>query len=155
MEQPPSFVAQGESSGLVCCLHKSLYGLKQSPRAWFGKFSTVVQPFGMTRSEVDHMVFYRHSSVGCIYLIVYVDDIVLTGSDHHGILQVKQHLCQHFQTKDFGKLIYFLGIEVAQSNNGIVISQRKYALDILEETGLTNSKFVETLMDPNVKLLPS
>jgi len=46
----------------------------------------------MTRSEADHSVFYRHSSVGCIYLVVYVDDIVLTGNDHHGISQVKQHL---------------------------------------------------------------
>jgi len=66
----------------------------------------------MTRSEADHLVFYRHTSVGCIYLVVYVDDIVLTRSDHHGISQVKQHLCQHFQTKDLGKLRYFLGIEV-------------------------------------------
>ena len=63
MEQPPGFVAQGESSGLVCRLRKSLYGLKQSPRAWFGN---VVQQFGMTRSEGDHSVFYRHSSDGCI-----------------------------------------------------------------------------------------
>jgi len=84
----------------------------------------------MTRSEVDHSVFYRHSSVGCIYLVAYVDDIVLTGSDHHGISQVKQHLCQHFHTKYLGKLRYFLGIEVAQSSIGIVISQRKYTLDI-------------------------
>jgi len=99
--------------------------------------------------------FYRHLSVGCIYVVVYVDDIVLTGSDHHGISQVKQHLCQHFQTKDLGKLRYFLGIEVAQSNTGIVISQRKYALDILEEIWLMNSKSVDFAMDPNVKLLPN
>jgi len=103
MKQPPGFFAQGESSALVCHLRKSLYGLKQSPRAWFGKFSSVVQQFGMTRSEGDHSVFYRHSSAGCIYLVVYVDDIFLTGSDHHGISQVKKHLCQHFQTKDLGK----------------------------------------------------
>nr|KYP62842.1 Retrovirus-related Pol polyprotein from transposon TNT 1-94 [Cajanus cajan] len=155
MKQPPGFVAQGESSNLVCCLCKSLYGLKQSPRAWFGRFNTVTQQFGMTRSEADHSVFYRHSTVGCIYLIVYVDDIVLTGSDHHGISQIKQHPCHHFQTKDLGKLRYFLGIEVAQSKNGIVISQRKYALDILKETGLMSSKPVDTPMDPNAKLLPS
>ena len=130
MEQPSDFVAQGESAGLACRLRKSLYGLKQSPRAWFGKFSNVVQQFGMTRSEANHSVIYRHSSAGYIYLVVYVDDIVLTGSDHHDISQVKQHLCQHFQTKDLGKLRYFLGIEVAQSNTGIVLSQIKYALDI-------------------------
>ena len=112
MQQPPDFVAQWDSSGLVCYLRKSLYGLKQPPRAWFGKFSNVVQQFGMTRSEADNSVFYRHSSVGCIYLVVYVDDIVLRGNDHHGISEVKQHRCQHFQTKDLNKLRYFLGIEV-------------------------------------------
>ena len=85
MEQPPGFVAQGES-GLVCKLHRSLYGLKQSPRAWFSRFSLVVQEFGMIRSAVDHSVFYHHSSIRkCIYLIVYVDDIVITGSDWDGI----------------------------------------------------------------------
>jgi len=109
----------------------------------------------MSRSKVDHSVFYRHSNAGCIYLIVYVDDIVLTGSDYLGIYLLKQHLCRHFQTKDLGKLIYFLGIEVAQSNSGIVISQRKYALDILKEIWLMNSKVVETAMDPNIKLLPN
>jgi len=58
MEQPLGFVAHGESSGMVCRLRKSLYGLKQSPRAWFGNFSNVVQQFGMTRCEADHSVFY-------------------------------------------------------------------------------------------------
>ena len=94
-------------------------------------------------------------NVGCIYLIVYVDDIVLTGSDHHGISELKQHICHHFQTKDLDKLRYFLGIEVAQSNNSIFISKRKYTLDLLEEIGLMNSKHVDTPMDPNAKLLPS
>ena len=63
MEQPPGFVAQGESS-LVCRLRCFLYGLKQSPRAWFGRFSSVVQEFGMTRSTSDHSVFYHHTSSG-------------------------------------------------------------------------------------------
>ncbi|RVX04676.1 Pentatricopeptide repeat-containing protein, chloroplastic [Vitis vinifera] len=81
MEQPLGFVAQGES-GLVCRLRRSLYGLKQSPRAWFDRFSSVVQEFGMLRSTADHSVFYHHNSLGqCIYLVVYVDDIVITGSD--------------------------------------------------------------------------
>ena len=81
MEQPFSFVAQGES-GLVCKLRRSLYGLKQSPRAWFSLFNSVVKVFGMIQSATDHSVFYHHSSTGkCIYLIVYVDDIVIIGSD--------------------------------------------------------------------------
>nr|KYP70478.1 Retrovirus-related Pol polyprotein from transposon TNT 1-94 [Cajanus cajan] len=147
MDQPPGFVAQG-GSGLVCKLQKSLYGLKQSPCAWFGRFSKVIQEFGMIRCEADHTVFFRRSSTHkFIYLVVYVDDIVITG--------LKQHLFKHFQTKDLGLLRYFLGIEVAQSKSGIAISQRKYAFNILEEIGLTNYKPVDTPMDPNVKLMPN
>ncbi|XP_070044037.1 uncharacterized mitochondrial protein AtMg00810-like [Nicotiana tomentosiformis] len=129
--------------------------LKQSPRAWFGKFSTIIQEFGMTRSEADHSVFYRHSAPNLyIYLVVYVDDIVITGNDQDGITNLKQHLFQHFQTKDLGRLKYFLGIEVAQSSSGIVISQRKYALDILEKTGMMGCRPIDSPMDPNAKLLP-
>ena len=85
MEQPPRFVAQGEY-GLVCRLHRSVYCLKQSPRAWFGRFSSMVQEFGMNRSKEDHSIFYHHTSSGqCIYLIVYVDDIVITDNDQDGI----------------------------------------------------------------------
>ncbi|RVX06351.1 Retrovirus-related Pol polyprotein from transposon RE2 [Vitis vinifera] len=154
MEQPPGFVAQGES-GLVCRLRRSLYGLKQSPRAWFGRFSSVVQEFGMLRSTADHSVFYHHNSLGqCIYLVVYVDDIVITGSDQDGIQKLSNIFLPHFQTKDLGKLKYFLGIEIAQSSSGVVLSQRKYALDILEETGMLDCKPVDTPMDPNVKLVP-
>ena len=138
----------------MCRLRRSLYGLKQSPRAWFGRFSSVVQEFGMLRSTADHSVFYHHNSSGqCIYLVVYVDDIVITGSDQDGIQKLKQHFFTYFQTKDLGKLKYFLGIEIAQSSFGVVISQRKYALDILEETGMLDCKLVDTPMDPNVKLV--
>ena len=138
----------------MCRLRCSLYGLKQSPRAWFSRFSSVVQEFGMLRSTADHSVFYHHNSSGqCIYLVVYVDDIVITDNDQDGIQKLKQHLFTHFQTKDLGKLKYFLGIEIAQSSSGVFISQRKYALDILEETGMLDCKTVDTLMDPNVKLV--
>ena len=109
----------------------------------------------MTQSEADHSIFYRHSSTSCIYVVIYVDDIVITGNDHLEISQVKQHLFKHFKIKDLGKLKYFLGIEVAQSKDGIIISQRKYAMNILEETGMLNSKTVGNPMDPNVKLLPN
>jgi hypothetical protein len=116
MEQPPGFVAQGESSGMVCKLKKALYGLKQSPRAWFGRFSAAVLAFGLSRSGTDHSVFYRYSEDGRrILLLVYVDDIVITGDDLDGIQKLKIHLHQQFHTKDLGPLQYFLGIEVAQS----------------------------------------
>ena len=86
-------------------------------------------------------------------MVVYVDEIFITGNDQDGITDLKQHLFKHFQTKDLGRLKYFLGIEVAQSRSGIVISKHKYALDILEETGMMGCRPIDTLMDSNVKLL--
>ena len=84
-------------------------------------------------------------------LIVYVDDIIITGDDKQGIDDLKRYLQNSFRTKDLGKLHYFLGIKVARSKEGISLSQRKYVLDILEETGLLGSKPMETPTDPNVK----
>ena len=80
MEQPSGFVAQGEI-GKVGHLRKSLYGLKQNPRAWFVKFSQAVEAFGMQKSKFDHSVFYKNFSYGIILLVVFVDDIVITESD--------------------------------------------------------------------------
>ena len=103
MEQPPGFVAQGES-GLVCRLRHSLYGMKQSPRAWFGRFSSVVHEFGMTRSTTDHSVFYHHTSSGqCIYLIVYVDDIDITGNDQDSIQMLKPRFSDPARSIDLGR----------------------------------------------------
>ena len=83
-----------------------------------------------------------------------MNDIVITDSDQDGIQKLKQHLFSHFQTKDFGKLKYFLRIEIARSKSSVVMSQRKYALDILEETSMLECKPVDTPMDPNAKLVP-
>ena len=84
---------------------------------------------------------------------MYVDDIVITGSDQEGISKLKEYLFSRFQTKDLGKLKYFLGIEVAQSHSGIVISQRKYVLDILEETGLLDCRPVEVWIIQWIRML--
>ena len=78
MEQPPSFVAQ-EENGKVCHLKKSLYGLKQSPHAWFGKFSEVVQKFGLTKSKCDHSVFYRQSTTALFFLSYMLMKLSLPG----------------------------------------------------------------------------
>ena len=69
-----------------------------------------------------------------------MDNIIITGSDQDGIRKLKQHLFNKFQTKYLGKLKYFLGIEIAQFKSGMVVSQRKYILDILEETGILGCK---------------
>ena len=131
MEQPPGFVAQG-GIGKVCHFRKFLYGLKQSPHAWFGKFSQAVEEFGMQKSKSDHSVFYKNSSSSIILL---VDDIVITGSDSKGISSLKSFLQSQFHTKDLGMLRYFLDIEVMQSKHEIFLSQRKYVFNLLSKTG--------------------
>ena len=110
-EQPSRFVTQGEI-GNVCRFHKSLYGLKQSLCAWFGKFSQAVEAFGIQKSKSNHFNFYKNFNSGIILLVVYVDDIVITGSDSKGILSLKSFLYNRFHTKDLRMLKYFLGFEV-------------------------------------------
>ena len=151
MDQPPGYVVAG-SEHLVCRLQKALYGLKQSPRAWFDRFSAVVLGYGFQRSTSNHSVFIRHSSNGTIVLIVYVDDIIISGSDSTDIADLKAYLSKHFHTKDLGALRYFLGIEVARSSQGISLSQRKYILDLLSETSLLGARPADTPMDSTVKL---
>ena len=117
MEQPPRFVAPGEIH-LVCKLKKAIYGLKQSPRAWFDKFNQAVFAAGFRRNQADHSVFVPHSSSGIVILIVYVNDILLSGSDITSIAETMKYLQQQFVTKVLGQLRYFLGIEVARGKRG-------------------------------------
>ena len=86
-------------------------------------------------------------------LAVYVDDIVITGDDEREIIRLKENLNKEFEVKDLGQLRYFLGIEIAQNPKGIVLSQRKYVLDLLSETGrMLECRPVSTPIDPNHKL---
>ncbi|XP_062100044.1 uncharacterized mitochondrial protein AtMg00810-like [Humulus lupulus] len=95
-----------------------IFGLKQSPHAWFGKFSQAIEKFGMMKSKSDHSVFYKRSEVGIILLVVYVDEIIITRNDTRGISSLKSFLHTQFHTKDLGVLNYFLGVEVTQSKQG-------------------------------------
>jgi len=84
---------------------------------------------------------------------VYLDEIFIIGNDTVRIYQLKEHLCNHFRIKDLGSLKYFLGIKVAKSKEGVVISQRKYALNILKETGMFYGKPMDCPMDPKLSLI--
>lgn len=129
-----------------------MYGLKQSPRAWFDKFSKAIQLHKFKQAHGDHTLFHRQQGTGITILIVYVDDIILTGNDKKGIEEIKKKLSLEFEMKDLGQLRYFLGMEVARNKSGIVISQRKYVPDLLKETGMMGCKPVDTPMDPGIKL---
>lgn len=150
MLPPPGYRKHGEN--LVCRLQKSLYGLKQASRNWFSKFSKALLVFGFTQSQADYSLFFLHQRNGSVFVLVYVDDILITGSSSSIIQQVKIMLCNHFHTKDLGSLKYFLGVEVANSKNGMYLCQRKYTLDIIKDCGLVGSKPAEFPMEQNLKL---
>jgi hypothetical protein len=115
---------------LVCKEQKSLYGLNQSPRAWFGKFCKVIQQFGMIHSETGHSAFFKCSYLNkVIYLVIYADDIVITDNDQEGIKDLKQHLFSHTQTKDIGRLRYLLGI-VAQPQEGLFFRENTFSVSL-------------------------
>ena len=130
MEAPPGFSEEFEQ-GKVCKLKKTLYGLKQSPRAWFGRFTEVMKKYGYQRSNSDHTLFIKRRKEKITCLIIYVDDMIITGDDVEEILQLKEHLATEFEMKNLGDLKYFLGIKVLRSGKGIFISQHKYVLDLL------------------------
>ena len=150
MEQPEGFV-HPDFPHYVCKLRKALYGLKQAPRAWSNRFSSHLQNIGFEINKADHLLYVRRTG-GIVVIVVYVDDVIITGDCEEDIDQVKGLLKAEFDMKDLGKLMYFLGIEVIQTADGIWLPQRKYVLDKLEKFGMTGCKPIATPIEQNAKL---
>ncbi|GJR49992.1 putative RNA-directed DNA polymerase [Tanacetum coccineum] len=151
MEAPRGFTDSfGERE--VCLLKKSLYGLKQSPRAWFGRFTLAMKHYGFKQSNSDHTLFLKQRGNLITCLIIYVDDMIITGNDKEEITKLKKNLFTEFEMKDLGRLKYFLGIEVLRSKQGIFMYQKKYVLDLLAEIGMVDCKPADTPMIVNQKL---
>lgn len=146
--QCPSNVAD-----YVCKLVKSLYGLKQAPRRWFVKISSALKQYQFVQSHSDNSLFTLKRNNDFVAMLIYVDDILITGSSESLITEVKLYLNSLFKLKDLGQLRYFLGIEVARSTSGFYLNQRKYALDLLRDTGLTGAKPSSIPIEQNHKLL--
>ncbi|WZZ44936.1 hypothetical protein YC2023_041195 [Brassica napus] len=127
---PPPGLEHLVKRGNVLRLKKAIYGLKQSPRAWYNKLSTTLNGRGFKKSELDHTLFTLTTPSGMIALLVYVDDIIITGSDKEGIIATKEFIKSMFEIKDLGEMKYFLGIEICRSKEGLFMSQRKYTLDL-------------------------
>ena len=120
MEQPPGYV-QNDSS-LVCCLKKSLYGLKKAPRAWYSKMDSFLISTRLTRCQSNPNVYTKKVGSHLIILVLYVDDFILTRSDSKLLNHVKTNLKKKFEMTDLGFLHYFLGLQVLQTNEGIFLS---------------------------------
>ena len=121
-----------QKNGKVCRLKKSLYELKQSPRAWSDRFTRAIQQHGYKQAQTGHTLFHKTIGKKITILIVYVDNIIVTRNDEAEIGRIKHRIAQDFEMKDLGNLRYFLKMEVARNKNGISITQRKYVLDLHE-----------------------
>ena len=154
MDLPLGYQCKGEPSlgPLVCKLHKSIYGLKQASRQWYAKLSQSSLKFGFVWSKSDYSLFTKELGYAFVALLVYVDDIIITGPTQFVIDSLKQFLHSKFKLKDLGPLKYFLGIELARSSQGIVLSQRHYTLQLLEDTGYLARKPASLPMDPKASL---
>ena len=109
MAQPVGFVDQHHPSH-VCQLHKSLYGLKQAPRAWFERFTSHLLTLGFKASVAGASLFVLCHGLVIVYLLLYVDDIIITGNDSSTISRIISELSIAFEFKDLGPLRYFLGL---------------------------------------------
>jgi len=152
MEQPHGFCSQ---PGYVCKLNKPIYGLKQAPRAWYQKLSTTLIHLGFISNISDPSLFVQQSSSSTILILIYVDDILVTGTSSSAIQKLITTLNNTFSLKDLGKLHFFLGIEAHwQPSGSLLLTQTKYANQILRKANMTSAKPQPTPMATSLKLTP-
>nr|GEU59007.1 ribonuclease H-like domain-containing protein [Tanacetum cinerariifolium] len=151
MHQPPGF-QDSTHPDYVCLLQRSLYGLKQAPRALFWRFPSCITRVGFQSSRCDSSLFIYRQGTDTAYLLLYVDDIMLTASSETLLQQIISLLHQGFSMTDLGSLNYFLGISVTCDFTGMFLSQRQYVVEILERAGMVGCNSSRTPVDTESKL---
>ena len=141
---------------LVCKLTKVLYSLKQAPRAWYHKLSIALQQLGFKPTKSDVSLFTKVTLSTTTYILIYVSDIIVTGSSPTYIIELIQHLNSSFALKDIGPLHYFLGIEVSHTTDGgLFLSQAKYVNDLLQKAQMNGCKACSTPIPSSLNLTAS
>ncbi|KAG9446279.1 hypothetical protein H6P81_012407 [Aristolochia fimbriata] len=153
MHQPEGFVAEGKEDH-VCLLMKSLYGLKQSPRQWYKRFDSFMVKIGFCRSKFDNCVYFRKLVDGFVYLLLYVDDMLIAVKEMVEIQKLKTQLKGEFKMKDLGAAKQILGMEINRDRRGgtLYLSQRKYVEKVLEHFNMKNAKPVSTPLAAHFRL---
>ncbi|XP_060674740.1 retrovirus-related Pol polyprotein from transposon RE1 isoform X2 [Ziziphus jujuba] len=145
MSQPEGFVSSTHLA-YVCKLQKALYGLRQAPRAWFDKLKQALLHKGFKNSQADTSLFMYNFGTTCAMILVYVDDIIITGNNAIFVNQLIGDLNQQFSLKDLGDLHFFLGIEVHRSEGVMHLTQSKYIRDLLQKSKMDGAKEVSSPM---------
>ncbi|KAJ9565416.1 hypothetical protein OSB04_001382 [Centaurea solstitialis] len=148
MDQPKGF-EDATNSNHVCKLRKALYGLKQ--RAWYGKIAEFLTRSGYSVAHADSSLFIKEIDGKLAIVLVYVDDLIITGDDEREIHQTRANLSVRFQMKELGELKHFLGLEVDRTKEGLFLCQQKYTRDILQKFGMMECKPASTPIEPNAK----
>ncbi|KAJ9564595.1 LOW QUALITY PROTEIN: hypothetical protein OSB04_000561, partial [Centaurea solstitialis] len=151
MSQPPGYV-DSNFPDHVCRLRKALYGLKQAPRAWYQRFAVYLSSLGFISSKTDTSLFTYHRGSDTIYLLLYVDDIILTASSPSLISRVISQLSSEFPMSDLGPLSFFLGIAASRSKSGLFLSQTAFAQEILARADMVSCNPCSTPADTKTKL---
>ncbi|XP_028105833.1 uncharacterized protein LOC114304884 [Camellia sinensis] len=145
MDQALGFV-DPQNPTLVYKLHKSLYDLKQAPRAWFSTFSSFFLSQGFLQNKCDSSLFVHKTSSSITYILIYVNDILLIGIDEGYIQSLLSHMHHAFSMKELGDISYFLGTFVQPISQGFFLSQHKYASELLVKAGMVDCKLCATLV---------
>jgi hypothetical protein len=153
MMQPEVFIVKGKKE-LVYKLKKSLYGMKQSPRMWYQKFDTYILGLGFVRSRADHCVYSKQVGNRFIYVVLYVDDMLLVGNNMDVIKEVKSQLSSKFDMKDLSAANFIMGMEIKidRANRKLWLNQRKYVETILQRFNMHGSKPVKVPIPIGVNL---
>ena len=151
MEQPEGFIVPSQEKK-VCRLVKSLYGLKQASKQWHGKFNRAVISDGFKINECDKCIYMKNTNKGYIIICLYVDDMLIIGSNIEMIKTTKKMLNSKFDVKDMGVANVILGIKIFKTSEGYTLSQSHYVEKILSKFGKYDNRPAMTPIDPNLHL---
>ena len=151
MSQPPGY-QHPLYPNHVCKLQRAIYGLKQAPRAWFSRLSTKLLELGFHGSCLDSSLFIYKTKSLTMYILIYVDDIIITSSQPVAIDDLLRSLTHDFAVKDLSTLNFFLGLEVISNPYGILLSQHRYIMDLLVRTEMSEAKPINTPMASTTSL---
>ena len=156
MDQPEGFIVPGKED-FVCRLKKSLYGLKQSPRQWYKRFDSFMLSNGFERSQYDSCVYIKFVDRSPIYLLLYVDDMLIAAKSKKEIITLKAQLSSEFEMKDLGAAKKILGMEIKRDRNSrlLFLSQQNYIKKVLHRFNMHDAKSVSTPIAPYFKLSAS
>lgn len=151
MEQPPVFIDH-DNPNHVCKLRKAIYGLKQALRAWYHELLQFLVSLGSQNSHADKSLFIFNAHNTQLYLLLYVDDIIIVGYIMNNVQKFIDLFSRNFSLKDLGPLAFFLGVEVSRHYHGIILYQQMYVQDTVAHTNMVSAKFVSTPLATTIML---